>query len=271
MISATAEPQSANESHQSPRRRVRVGLWTAVAFVFALQVALAFWLGNPPAVKPVAPSTGPVIRMSADSSRELLAVEDPTLFVLPHRDNFSGEAWLKMPSQPFPTTNWNEPARPLDLRVEQLGAAFLAFMQTNLPPHFQPRLDSGLDFAEAPPMSMQSISTPSTLAVEGELGRLRLLTPVHLPPQTNSDLLTNTIVQLVVDAGGRPFSAVVWSGSGKPDADADALQIAKSLRFAPPQASAVGTFPPDTMTLGKLVFEWQTVSPAPTNAPSTTP
>ena len=270
MISATAEPQSAGKSNPPQRRRMRLGLWAAVVFVFVAQVALVFWLGNPPPVKPATPSPGPVIRMSGESSRELLAVEDPTLFVLPHRDNFSGEAWLKTPSQSFPTTNWSEPARPLELPIEQLGATFMAFMQTNVPPQFQPELDSALDPGmQSPPMP--SISTPSTLVVEGDLARLRLLTPLYLPPQTNSDLLTNTVVRLVVDAIGRPFSEVISSGCGKPEADTNALMFAKMLRFAPAEAPAFGVIPPDTITLGKVVFEWQTIPPAPTNAPSTAP
>jgi hypothetical protein len=113
---------------------------------------------------------------------------------------------------------------------------------------------------------MESISTPSTLRVEGDLSRLRLLTPPQLPPQTNADLLTNTVVQLLVDARGNPFSPIVLSSSGSPAADAMALtNFAKAVRFAPAQAAALGTVPPDTMTMGKLIFQWQTIPPGPTN------
>ena len=61
--------------------------------------------------------------------------------------------------------------------------------QTNPPPLFQPRIDSGLDTAEAAAPPMPSLSVPSRLRVEGDLARLQLLTPLRLPPQTNSDLL----------------------------------------------------------------------------------
>ncbi len=269
MISATAEPEGAN----SGRGASRLKFWMAIGLVFAAQVGVAFWLGNPPPVKQFHPPPAPVIHMAASGSQDLLAVMDPTLFVLPHRDTFSGGAWLKMTPSTFSPTNWTEPARPLELARERLGATFVAFMQTNLPLRFQPRIDSSLDMEDAAPAPLQPISVPSRLVVEGDLARLRLLTPLHLPPQTNTDLLTNTVVQMVVDAQGYPFSSIILRpGSGSQDADLMALtNFAKAIRFAPPEAAALGTIPADKMTSGRLVFEWQTVPPAPTNAPTTNP
>jgi hypothetical protein len=271
MISAAAEPQTEERAGTSnhQRFRLRPGLWIAVTLVFAAQVALLFWIGNPPPAKPSPSPASPMIHLEAHGSRELLALQDPTLFVLPHRENFSGAAWLKIPTQNFTPTNWSELARPLPMLPEQLGAAFATFMQTNLPPRYQPQLDSGL--AELEPIPMEPISTRSRLRIEGDLARLRLLTPSHLPAQTNSDLLTSTVVQLLVDARGNPFSPVILQGSGSRDADAEALTFARSLRFAPAQAAAVGTVAPDNMTMGKLIFEWQTVPPPATNMPPATP
>ncbi len=268
MTSATVEPEGAN----SGRGASRMKLWVAAGLVFAAQVGVAFWLGNPAPMKQFHPAPAPVIYMAPDGSRDFLAVADPTLFILPHRDNFSGDAWLKMSPRTFTPTNWTEPARPLELAREQLGATFVAFMQTNLPPRFQPRIDSGLDTEEAASAPLQPLSVPSRLVVEGDLARLRLLTRMHLPPQTNTDLLTNTVVQIVVDAQGYPFSSVLWASSGSQDADSMALtNFAKAIRFAPPEAAALGIVPQDKMISGKLVFEWQTVPPAPTNAPTAKP
>ena len=274
MISATAEPQS-ESGPIAPRRkslRFRVGMWIAVVLVFAAQVALIFWLGNPPPPTPLKLSEAPVIHMSGSGSEEMLALLDPTLFVLPHRDNFSGDAWLKIQPQKFAPTNWTEPPRPLPLRTEQLGAAFVSFMQTNRPPRYQLALESGFDSGggDAPPM--ESICGPSALRVEGDLARLRLLTSLRLPPQTNSELLTNTVIQLLVNAQGYPFSPVISSGSGSTEADALALtNYAKAVRFAPAQEAALGTVPPNNVTVGRLIFDWQTVPPAPTNTTTANP
>lgn len=266
MISATAEQQDGSDV---PSRGVkRLKLWIAIGAVFVTQVAVVFLLGDPP-VKPAQAPAGPVIHMAGPGSRELLALQDPTLFVLPHRDNFSGDAWLKMRAREFSPTNWTEPGRPLELSSQELGAAFVAFMQTNRPARFQPRVDSGLDNGDVTAPPMPPISRPSRLRVEGDLAHLRLLTPLHLPPQTNSDLLTNTVIQLVVDAQGNPFSAVVAAKCGNDNADNEALtNFAKVVRFAPPEAAALGAVPQDKMISGKLVFEWQTI---PSNAPPVNP
>jgi hypothetical protein len=270
MTSATVEPQTEDAAGTSNRKpsRLRPGMWIAIALVFAAQVALLFWLGNPPPARPSQTPAPPVIHLGADDSRELLALQDPTLFVLPHRENFSGAAWLQMPALNFTPTDWTEPARPLPLPPEQLGAAYVAFMQTNLPPRYQPEMDSGLAVDSTP---MEPIATHSALRIEGALARLRVLTPLRLPPQTNSDLLTNTVVQLLVDARGNPFSPVIVSGCGSRDADAAALSFTKALRFEPAQAAALGTVRPDKMILGKLIFEWQTVPPSATNSAPAVP
>lgn len=272
MISAAAEPQTEDAVDTSPPKRFRLqpGLWIAIALVFVAQVVLLFWLGNPPPAKPSQTPVPSVIHLGANASRELLALQDPTLFVLPHRDNFSGAAWLETPAQNFTPTNWTEPPRPLPLLPQQLGAAFVVFMQTNLPPRYQPEMDSRL--AEAPSTPKEPISTNSDLRIEGDLARLRLLTPVHLPPQTNSDLLSSTVVQLLVDARGFPFSPVIIASSGSPTiADVEALTIAKALRFAPAQAADLGAVQSDKMITGKLIFEWQTAPPPATNTPPATP
>lgn len=250
----------------------RLKIWFAIGIVFAVQVALTFWLGNPPPVKHFEPPIVPPIDVADDRSQDLLAITDPTLFILPHRDNFSGDAWLKMEPRKFTPTNWTEPPQPLELPKDQLGGAFVAFMQTNRPPRFQPRIESELDNAEAPAPPLAPISIPSQMLVEGDLAKLRLLTPLHLPPATNSDLLTNTVIRMVVDAQGYPYSAVIWAKSGNDDVDAMALtNFSRGIRFSPPEAEALRAVPANKMVSGKLVFEWQTVPPPPTNAPSGAP
>jgi hypothetical protein len=271
MISRAAE-EGVAKPLSVPRRKaflLRPGLWLAVALVFASQVSVVFWLGNPPASAPGQRTAAPMIHLAGKDWQELLSLEDPTLFVLPHRNNFSGAVWVKNTPQPFEPTNTPEPPRPLPLLPEQLGATFAVFMETNPPPRFQTEmgLQSG-DLNASHTVSARPIPVPSMLRVEGDLAKRRLLTPFRLPTQTNSDVLNNTIVQVFVDALGNVFSAIVVAGSGNADVDAAALtNFARNARFEPIKAAAPGTRLPNTVTFGKLIFEWQTVPAPPTNSP----
>jgi len=275
MISRAAEGGVAKPLSAPSRKMLllRPGLWIAVALVFAAQVAVVFWLGTPPSATPAQRTAAPMIHLAGKDWQELLALEDPTLFVLPHRNNFSGAVWVKNTPQPFEPTNTFEPPRPLPLLPVRLGAAFAVFMETNPPPRFQTEM--GLRFGDlnrSRTISTQPTPVSSVLRVEGDLARRRLMTPFHLPPQTNSDVLKNTEVQVMVDALGNVFSTVVIAGSGNADTDALALtNFAKSSRFEPVKAAAPGTVMPNTVTFGKLVFEWKTVPAPETNNPSLGP
>jgi hypothetical protein len=269
MIAPTAEQGNALDQEALDResRRRRGGIWIAVALVFVTQIGLAFWLGSRSLPAPEHQEAAPAIQLFPGGQEELLALQDPTLFVLPHRENFSGEAWLKVPRQDFRPESWTEPTLPLPLPPEQLGAAFASFMQTNAAPRFQTAMGSEpvLETTEVP--SAESISVRSTLRIEGELAKRHLLVPVHLQPQINPDLLLNTEVQLLVNGEGMAHSAVVIPpGSGNPAVDQAALALARGARFEALKAETTGGH--EKITFGKLIFEWQTLPPAPTNAPS---
>jgi hypothetical protein len=277
MISAAAESRTGERTNVPDRKRPRVrpGLIVAVLLVFIAQVAVMFLLGNPPAASPARPTApAPAFFLGPNQWDELLALQDPTIFMLPHDNNFSGPAWMKIPQQTFDSTNWTEPARPLELPPERLGSGFAAFMETNPPPRFQMDIGAGpgVNPMPAEPMPLVPISVSSTVRVEGDLAKRRLLTSPQLSPQTNADfdVLQNTEVQLLVDAQGNAFSPVVLTSSKNSAADAVALDFARKARFGPLK-TAPGTAPSATMTFGKLIFEWQTLPPAPTNAPPSKP
>ena len=254
-------------------RRIRPGMWLAVALVFAAQVAVLFWLGNPPPARTFHPTAAPKFSLATNRWNEMFALQDPTLFALPHRNNFSGAAWLKIPPQDFQPTNPSEPTQPLPLSREQLGSTFAAFVQTNPAPRIQTDIAAGLGMIDFPnEHPLRSIVTASTVRVEGDLKKRRLLEPLQLPPQASDDVLTNTEVQLFVDALGNVFSPVIVAKSGNDTVDAMVLtNFAKNARFEPLEANGLGTAPSETMTFGKLIFEWQTVPRAQTNAPTSNP
>jgi hypothetical protein len=73
-----------------------------------------------------------------------------------------------------------------------------------------------------------------------------------------------------VDARGFTFSSVVLQSSGKV-VDQIALKLAAAARFEPLKSSGPGAKPPDEMTFGKMIFEWQTLPPAFTNTSPAAP
>jgi len=263
MTSTPVEPQ------RWPFRRWLVGF----VLVLAVQVAFFFSLGKfstPASLKPNAALSVRLLENTGD--RHFL--DDPTLFVLPHQRGFSGDAWLKIPPLEFHPMDWSEPPQPLTNSVAQLGAEFENFVQTQRFASFEiavrPRPD--LTMPELPPVS--PLSTRSTLRIEGDLAGRRLLSPLELPAQSSNDLLTNSVVQLMVDALGNPISEVLLSrGSGsQKEADQRALELAQSARFEPIEIAGPGREknPAAAVTLGTMVFEWQTI-PMPSTNTTTAP
>lgn len=263
MISASAEPRG-----WSPGR-----WWAAVAMVFVLQVGLMLWLEDRSPVVPRKATAAPVFRMSDRQPGEGLALEDPTLFALPHPHSFSGQAWLRIPSLEFRAPDWSEPVTNLSLVVEQLGAGFGTFVLTNPAPPFPTIVmpEPELRVPELVPAVPPSI--PSTLRMEGGLAKRRLLSTPTLPSWDHTDLLANSVVQVLVDAQGNAVSVVLLPpGSGLKDADQLALDLSRAARFE--AESTVPTWVKSSstgLTIGTMVFQWQTLPALATNPPPATP
>jgi hypothetical protein len=253
----------------------------AVAFVFFLQVALLFWSGDRSNRLPEKPLAAPAFRLGDSRPVELAAMEDPTLFVLPHQQGFSGGAWMKIPPLTFRPQYWSEdePLRWLITPQEKLGTAFAEFMESNPATPFPTivTIEPTLTFPQLPPAA--EISQPSALRISGEVAARRLIfcSPLRAwsstELQTNSvGFLTNSVVQLVIDSQGDAFSAVLLgAGSGYDKANEEALRIAQTMRFE--SLEPVGpdrlTVPEPKLMLGTLTFEWQTLptATASTNLP----
>ena len=245
------------------------GQWLGwIALMFAAQVALLFWLGDPKPKAPERSRPAPLLRMAGASSGagELLALMDPTLFALPHRQGFSGPAWLVVTPQKFEPYVWSNPPGWLELPLAGLGGAFQQFIETNpftiarvLP---QPQLELTMPELE----ETSFLPRDSGFRLAGDLAWRRMLNSPTLPSWSNPELLTNSVVQLVVDAAGRPVSLTLLAGSGSKDADDYALAQARAARFEP--AAAVGVSPALAgLSWGQLIFEWRT-TPQLTNLPA---
>jgi hypothetical protein len=80
-----------------------------------------------------------------------------------------------------------------------------------------------------------------------------------LPVWAHTNVLTNTVVQVLADARGNVFSwTLMGPGSGLAAADEEAIKFARTARFE--SLDRAGLNQPQTeFTLGTLVFQWITI------------
>ena len=246
-----------------------------VVLIFVVQLGLIFWLGSAHADSP-APGLrrpSPFI-LPTPASAELRALYDPTLFTLPHPQGFSGPVWQKVPATGIPPLRMGR-LQPTTFPCRLTGSApaFTRLVETNqfgaLQLLAQPEADPTLP--DLPPLAL--LQDQSVLQLEDGLAQRRLLTPLQLKSWSNPDILTNSVVQVVVDAEGRPVSVTLLSGSGSTAADQYALDQAKRARFEPvsPGPAETGPNPTAHLSWGKMMFRWHTVPTPPASAPAPSP
>ena len=239
---------------------------TLVTLVFAVQVALIFALGEKRFPSPRTVTNVPQLTL-ADSSSELIALDDPTLFALPHANDFASAVWGGITNVTQPSFRWMEPSGELlSPAGENLGEVFTRFMRTN---QFagQP-----LDFNPEPKLSepilplQPAFAGNSALSIEGELAQRKWLNPASLTNWPYADVIAPSRVQMLVDAAGDVVSAVLLPPDNPGEthydaADRSALEFARAARFSPSSR----------LTIGEFIFNWRTVAPPATNSPASTP
>jgi hypothetical protein len=242
----------------------------AIAGVLLLQVILVVGLGRRARPLPEHPIFRTTIRLAAGGVAEtqILSVasrEDPALLALPSLQGFSGRAWLA-----YPALNDEPPEEPeapywLALPESSLGASFSAFVSTN---SFAPLLAAERPLPRLPryepSFPIEPVSAKSVLLVQGDLARRPLVTKFDLPAWPHSEILSNSVVQVLVDGDGLTVFTALLSQSGRPDADARALELASRARFQAVRQRR------DLLTSGRLVFRWQTL-PIATEMPTPIP
>lgn len=206
--------------------------------------------------------------LDSDQLAQYLLARDPTLFALPGAHGFTGPVWLAATPVDHHAPVWTEPPRFLEMDPGSLGRTLSTFLHDNGFPPFD-------SFDKAPPSRaalglfppFQASENRSTLSIEGDLkGRPLENTPVLLAWPAN-DVPADTVVRVGVNGSGTIISAVLTDRSGLPAADAEALRLARQLRFRPATTGPAKDRPsPSLLTWGDLVFSWA-VSPS-TNPPT---
>jgi hypothetical protein len=235
-----------------------------VAVVFAVHVALLFVFGGRKPIVPRAVTDVPMLRLTTDSS-EWLALNDPTLFALPHRKDLASPVWLQIAILKQPSFRWTEPPRWLPLSADELGLAFSQFMQTNRFADLELQLRPPPGFS-SPALPLEPVlARNSTLRVEGELSKRQLSAQINLTDWPYAGVIAPSKVQVLVDVAGDVVSTVLlppddgFTAADQYDqADQRALEIARAMRFTPSSH----------LTIGRVIFNWHTVPPPATNAPA---
>ena len=242
--------------------------WLVMVLLFVgLQAGLLFWVGD---AKPPAQGRSvavPMLNLAGHVSDERLVLSDPTLFALPHRQGFSGAAWLTAPRQVFEPFAWSDSPDFLELPAAQLASEFKNFIAS-----------TDFDSPQAPTPPAPALTAPdvgdlntlprvSSFQISGDLARRTLLSPPAVQAWTNAEMLTNTLIQLLVDAEGNPVSATLLTSCGLKAADLFALAQARKTRFAPLPDS----HPATDLSWGELRFEWFIIPPVTNGLAAPTP
>ena len=259
-----------NTAAESPWSRRR--WWGVVLGLFALQVLLLFWFGARGPVQSHPVSRAPQLGLAGPAAADLLTLQDPTLFAQGHPQGFSGSGWMGIPVPEYEPPEWSEPPRWLALDAQQLGNTLRRFVQTNQP--FAPGLVAKPEPQLATPeiaASAPATVSPSTLRISGALATRRRQTEPALRAWEHPDLLTNSVVQVLVNAEGNVISQVLLASSGKHDADTNALALARATQFEPLPRTNGAPATEAALTVGTFLFEWQTLPLTPTNTPAGNP
>jgi hypothetical protein len=258
MNDAPANSSVLELAESKPSERWTASRWLAIiALIYAAHVALIFLVGEKKEIVPRAVTKVSTLTL-ANNSDELLALNDPTLFALPHQRDFASAAWLKMPNVKQPSFRWTEPPHPLPLAADNLGIAFGQFMQTNF------FANQPLDFKPTPELSTPTLPVEpalvqnSTMQIEGELAQRQLPSEISLTNWPYADVIAPSKIQILVGTDGNVVSTVLLppdNGFTTTDyydaANQRALEIARTLRFTPSSSPAYG----------RIIFNWHTVPP----------
>lgn len=241
--------------------------WLALGAIFLFQFVVLFLLGSRRWPEPKymdRPTQYMTVTDPGHSSvwSKQLDVRDPTIFSLASREGFSGAIGAGLWNLNHELDQWRDQDRWWTNAPSELGLAFHRFMGTNvLPRHTlaanpQPPL-ANIGIAE----EKRKLETSWLEFWNGPSLPLRG-PPPSLPVWSLNDVLSPTVVDTKVDRSGYVFSSTLLESSGVPEADQEALRIARSLRFERMEEKATnGPTPeaPADLINRRLIFHWATV------------
>jgi hypothetical protein len=201
----------------------------------------------------------------ADGENTMIALEDPTLFALPNRRDFSSSSWSRIPLVSEPSFQWNESPRWLALDTNSPATAFTDFAPMPAPLEMAQEVKPPPVVTGTPAQLGGAMPVNSSLNILGGLSGRDLLKPVDLPSLPFDNVIPSSRVQVLVDPSGQIISAVLLPPIDSTEemdrcdaADQQALVIARRLRFTPSSH----------VNVGEIDFSWQAVPPPSKHSPT---
>ena len=241
-------------------------MWGFVFLFLAHALAVLRFSERPLPPTPI-PTSRPFFYLSLDENSdrrvtELTLGRDPTLFALPHANDFSGSAWQSFHPDLPKLTNWSPPPEWLALSDEQLGLTLHEFVMTNRTSEAE--LMSRLRMPNAVEVRVPDlpVMTNTVVRIEGPVAARQLVAAPTLPSAVHADVLRWTVVLISVNGEGVVEGAAVASESGSKAADDRAVELARQFAFAPAAIREVAVRDAAPPTIGRLVFTWHVIAPS---------
>jgi TonB family protein len=231
------------------------------------QLGLLFYFGERSHLLPRAVRSRTSLYLAVDplATKQLgdLAEGDPALLALPSLNGFSANGWMKFRGPDYRPEKWTEPPVYLSMDTSQLGKLPMEeeANDTLWPLSANRILPETVEPIPVPPLPL---SSSSSVHVE-EVQNRRLSLMHDLPGWQNDELLTNTVVQVLIDPSGNTISARLLKSSGLKAADDYGLKAAAGARFEPDSRFSTSDAARG-YTFGRLIFQWQTIAATITNS-----
>ena len=156
---------------------------------------------------------------------------DPSVFAGAHENGVSGFLWTEKQTTTYSSKSAYpsfEITPPTNIFAKELSDVLMPTAE-RIEVQESPYVPS-LKLKES---YVRTFPTHSYIQLPDSLKNTWKLPPMELPTQSWNGILPNTVVQAVLGEDGRIFSATLFSSSGMPQADEDAIRAIQSMRLLP--------------------------------------
>ena len=239
-------------TNQTPGSELPGGTWRGkklvllIALALLIHLGLIWFFGTKTQIIPRLVSHVPSLQLANDEN-PMIALQNPTLFALPNRKDFSSVSWSKLPAINETNFQWTESPRWLAPETNHPEATFGEFAPVAAQLELAEEVKPPAAVTGTPAQLGGSMPVGSSFKILGDLASRGLLSTVDLPSLPYDNVIPASRIQVLVDASGQIVSAVLLPPTDSTEgmerfdkADQLALEIARQLRFVSARQLSVG-------------------------------